>query len=70
MMVECEEFVEGGIFPGEGVRPHRSSGEKGGSFAGSSDLLNMLLHVRPGRWWRGDFSGDGVCPRRMSVLSY
>ena len=26
----------------------------------------MLLHVRPGRWWRGNFSGDGVCPRRMS----
>ena len=29
-LVEGEEFVEGGIFSGEGVRPHRSSGEKGG----------------------------------------
>ena len=57
MMVEGEEFVEGGIVPGEGVRPHRSSGEKGGSLPVSSELLNMLLHVRPGRWWRGIFSG-------------
>ena len=83
-----------GIFLGEGVRPHRSSGKKGGVYplvlsyqicyymldldAGggevfrvwslseedvrgslfvSSELLNMLLHVRPGRWWRGNFSG-------------
>ena len=58
MMVEGEEFVKGEIFPGEGVRSHRSSGEKGGSLPVSSELLNMLLHVRPERWWRGNFSGD------------
>ena len=28
-MVEGEKFVEGRIFRGEGVRPRRSSGEKG-----------------------------------------
>ena len=56
MMVEDEEFVEGGgIFLGEGVRPHRSSGEKGGSLPVSSELLNMLINVRPGRLWRGEF---------------
>ena len=55
MMVEGEKFVEGGIFLGEGVRPHRSAGEKGGSLPVSSELLNMLLDVRPGRWWRGEF---------------
>ena len=44
-----------GIFPGERVRPHRSSGEKGGSLPVSSELLNMLLHVRSGRWWKGEF---------------
>ena len=32
MMIEGEEFVEGEIFPGEGVRPHMSSGEKGGVY--------------------------------------
>ena len=47
--------MEWGIFPGEGVRPPRSSGEKGGSLPVSSEVLNMLLHVRPGRWWRGVF---------------
>ena len=55
MMVEGEEFVEVGIFPEEGVRPHRSSGEKGGSLPVSSELLNMLVHVTPGRWLRGNF---------------
>ena len=37
-----------------------------GSLPVSSQLLNMLLHVRPGRWWEGEFFRDGVCPRRMS----
>ena len=55
-----------GIFSGEEVRPHRSSGEKGGSLPVSSELLNMLLHVRPGRWWRGNFSGEGVRSGRFS----
>ena len=55
MMVEDVEFVEEGIFAGEGVHPHRSSGEKGGSLPVSSELLNMLLHVRPGHWWKGEF---------------
>ena len=53
MMEEGEEFVERGIFSGEGVRPHRSYGEKEGSLPVSSELLNMLLHVRPERWWEG-----------------
>ena len=56
MMVEDEEFVEGGgIFLGERVRPHRSSGENVRSLPVSSELLNMLIHVRPGRLWRGKF---------------
>ena len=59
MMIEGEEFVEGGIFSGEGVRPHRSSV--------SSELLNMLLHVRPGRWWRGNFPGRELVRKEGEV---
>ena len=58
--------MEGGIFPGMEFVP---GGCPGGSLPVSSELLNMLLHVRPGRWWRGDSPpppGDGVCPRRTS----
>ena len=44
-----------GLFPGEGIRPHRPSGEKGGSLPVSSELLNMVLHVTPGRWLRDEF---------------
>ena len=69
MMAECEEFVDGGFFWERefvliGLQVKR------GSLPVSSELLNMLLDVRPGRLWRGNFSGDGVCPRRMSVMSY
>ena len=52
----------GGIFRGwslfqENVR---------GSLFVSSELLNMLLQVTPGRWLRGNFSGEGVHPCRSS----
>ena len=30
---------------------------RGGCLPVSSELLNMLLHVTLGRWWRGDLSG-------------
>ena len=43
--------------------------KKGESLPVSSELLHMLLHVRPGRWWKGEFSGDGVCLRTMSGRS-
>ena len=46
----------GGIFPKDGVCPRRMSG---GSLFVSSELLNMLLDVAPGRWLRGNFSGGG-----------
>ena len=78
MMVEGEEFVKGRIFPGEGVRPRRSS-VKRGSLPVSSELLNMLLHVRPGRWWKGHFSGGwslseedvpGMFVRQIGVTKY
>ena len=42
----------GGIFFGHGVCPRRMSG---GSLLVSSELLNMLLHVTPGRWLRGKY---------------
>ena len=42
----------GGYFVGDGVCPRRLYG---GSLAVSSELLNMLLHVKPGRWLRGKF---------------
>ena len=56
-------LVEGEFFPGDGVCPRRTSG---GSLTVSSKLLNMLLHVRPGRWWRGNFLGEGVRFGRFS----
>ena len=48
----------GEIFPGwsfseEDVR------ENGGSLFVSSELLNMLLNVKPGHWLRGNFSRGG-----------
>ena len=45
---------EGGYFFGDGVCPRRMYG---GSLAVSSELLNMLLHVKPGRCLRGNFPG-------------
>ena len=64
MMIECDEFVEGGFFR---EREFVLIGlpVKKGEFTLSSELLNMLLHVRPGRWWRGEFFRDGVCSGRF-----
>ena len=39
----------------------------GGSLFVSSELLNMLLHVTPGRWLKGEFvPGERVRPGRSS----
>ena len=76
MMVEDEEFVEGEFFREREFVLIGIPVKMGEFLPVSSQLLNMLLHVRPGRWWRGNFSGDGVYPRRLSgevfssVLSY
>ena len=66
MMVEGEEFVEGGIFPGEGVRPRRSSGEKGGVFPSvlSYYICYCMLDLDAGGGW--NFSGRWSLSRRMS----
>ena len=58
-------LVDVGILPWEIVRPRRSFAEKG-SLPVISELLNMLLHVTPGRLWTGYSSEEGVRPRRMS----
>ena len=66
MMVEGEKFVEGGIFLGERVRPHRSSGENVRSLPVSSELLNILINVTPGRWWGGFFRGWSLSEEDVS----
>ena len=56
-----------GNFSGEGISPERMGKFGKGSSAVISELLNMLSHVTPGRWWKGEFfPGDGVRPRRTS----
>ena len=53
----------GGIFPGWSL----SEEDVRGSLFVSSELLNMLLHVTPERWLRGEFfPGEGVRPGRSS----
>ena len=52
-----------GNFSGYGVCLRRMSG---GSLFVSSELLNMLLHVKPGRWLRGEVFREGVRPGRFS----
>ena len=47
MMVEGEEFVEGEFFR------RWSLSEEDVRF----ELLNILINVTPGRWWRGIFPG-------------
>ena len=56
MMVEGEEFVEGEFFR---EREFVLIGLllKKGSVSVSSELLNMLLHVRHGSWSKGNLSG-------------
>ena len=53
---------EGGYFFWDGVCPRRRYGR---SLAVSSELLNLLLHVKPGRCLTGNFSGEGVRPGRF-----
>ena len=50
MMVEGEEFVEGVFFREREFVLIGLPVKKGRNLPVSSELLNMLLHVRPGRW--------------------